>query len=360
MQSVDVQVPVAPTPVRIAGRRQLAYELHITNLREVDVLLTGIETFDASSGMCLANYFEGSLAERIGRPGVGPELQDKRILGGGLRAVVYFWIAVPDDAPTPARLRHRISFEAILPAGRQSGSIDDVFARIDGRAAITLGAPLRGGPWVALYNPTMERGHRTSIYVMEGRARIPGRFAIDWVRLDEEAARARGDVTQVANWHGYGADVLAVVDAVVADVRDDMPEAATISAPQSPMRLEYTSGNYVTLDLGGGRYAFYEHLKYGSVRVKPGTHVKRGQVIAQLGNSGSSSAGPHLHFHVADAAATLAAEGVPYVIESFEVLGAYDRIDGHRSGERWKAVSPGVGGLRKAELPDANVVVVFP
>ena len=42
------------------------------------------------------------------------------------------------------------------------------------------------------------------------------------------------------------------------------------------------------LDLGDGRFAFYEHLKHGSVRVKPGERVKRGQEIAAVGNSGSS------------------------------------------------------------------------
>jgi murein DD-endopeptidase MepM/ murein hydrolase activator NlpD len=43
--------------------------------------------------------------------------------------------------------------------------------------------------------------------------------------------------------------------------------------------------NYVTLDLGGSRYAFYEHLKHGSITVRRGDRVKSGQVIGLLGNS---------------------------------------------------------------------------
>jgi Peptidase family M23 len=53
------------------------------------------------------------------------------------------------------------------------------------------------------------------------------------------------------------------------------------------------------LDLGQGKFAFYEHLKSGSVVVRKGQHVKKGQTIAALGYTGQST-GPHLHFHVAD------------------------------------------------------------
>jgi hypothetical protein len=48
----------------------------------------------------------------------------------------------------------------------------------------------------------------TVIYTVAGTARIPG-HAIDWIALDAA---------------GRYADVLAVADAVVAAVRDDMPE----------------------------------------------------------------------------------------------------------------------------------------
>jgi murein DD-endopeptidase MepM/ murein hydrolase activator NlpD len=58
--------------------------------------------------------------------------------------------------------------------------------------------------------------------------------------------------------------------------------------------------------------------------VKVGDRVKKGQVLALVGNSGNSTE-PHLHFHIVDAVApgtsTLGAEGVPYAIEQFEVLG---------------------------------------
>jgi murein DD-endopeptidase MepM/ murein hydrolase activator NlpD len=48
----------------------------------------------------------------------------------------------------------------------------------------------------------------------------------------------------------------------------------------------------VILALGKGRFAFYAHLKPGSLRVKRGDRVREGEVLALLGNSGSST-GPH-------------------------------------------------------------------
>ncbi|HKE92705.1 MAG TPA: M23 family metallopeptidase, partial [Povalibacter sp.] len=227
------------------------------------------------------------------------------------------------------------------------------------RAALpVLMPPLRGGPWVALYDPAMMGGHRRMIYTLAGRARIPARFAIDWMLLDQQGNYARGDASKVANWYGYSADVLAVADALVVEAHDDVGNQHSIGESQGSMALEYASGNYIVLDLGNAVHAFYEHLQQGTLRVKAGDRVLAGQVIARVGNTGSSSSGPHLHFHVADGPATLAAEGQAYVFSEFEVVGAYDSIEAAVATKPWH--DPGAkGGRHTQELPDANVVVVF-
>ena len=85
----------------------------------------------------------------------------------------------------------------------------------------------------------------------------------------------------------------------------------------------------------------WAHLQPGSVRVKVGDHVKRGQVLGLVGNSGNSSE-PHLHFHVTDAASTLGAEGIPYAFPAFEVRGAAN------------------AGKHVRELPTEREIVSFP
>jgi len=80
-------------------------------------------------------------------------------------------------------------------------------------------------------------------------------------------------------------------------------------------------------DIGDGNYAFYAHLKTGSVKVKPGDQLTSGQVIANLGNTGNTDA-PHLHFHVMSTPDPLRSNGLPFVFASFELDGMMASMDG--------------------------------
>ncbi len=57
------------------------------------------------------------------------------------------------------------------------------------------------------------------------------------------------------------------------------------------------NANVVRILHDDGTYAIYAHLNTNSIRVQPGDRVRRGQYIADSGNTGYSS-GPHLHFAV--------------------------------------------------------------
>jgi murein DD-endopeptidase MepM/ murein hydrolase activator NlpD len=202
----------------------------------------------------------------------------------------------------------------------------------------------------------MERGHRRVVYATEGAARIPGRFAIDWFRIDAHGRTARGDGSRVDAHFGYGAEVLAVADGIVAAVRDDMAETERV-ANAPPVPIGDASGNYVALDLGGGRFAFYEHLKPG-LRVRVGDRVRRGQVIGRLGFTGQASS-PHLHFHLADANSPLGAEGMPYVIEGIRIVGSYNSIAAFARGGPWDAPRAPIHASTTL-FPAPNAIVLFP
>jgi hypothetical protein len=84
------------------------------------------------------------------------------------------------------------------------------------------------------------------------------------------------------------------------------------------------------------------HLRPGSLRVKAGERVRRGQVLAGVGCSGDARE-PHLHFEVTDSSKPLAGEGMPYVIDWYSRTG----------------VSGTPTEIRRRELPLNGSVVAF-
>jgi hypothetical protein len=352
-QSLEVVIPHAPVIVPVGGVRRLVYELHITNLGADSITLTRIDVLHGDRpDAAIGELHDAELQAALGRPGLAKLPADPRELGAGLRAVAYMWLPLHDGV-APAAVAHRIAAdvagsERITQGGR---------APVSRAPVIALGPPLRGERWVAVYGPGIDRGHRRFLYTLDGHTRIPARFATDWKKLGEDDRFAPPGASEVTQWYGYGADVLAVADARVVDARDDVADDTAIG-DRRPIALEHASGNYIVLDLGG-RYAFYEHLKPHSLRVKPGARVRRGDVIAQLGNTGSSSTGPHLHFHVADAAAWLAGEGVPYVFDQLTLLGTFQSPDRAEATLPIAELPTGLAARRRRELPSPSAVVRF-
>lgn len=346
-ESFDLDVPTQASPVLVDGTRFLIYELHLTNFAREPLSPVSIEVLD-EKGRVLASFSGAALTSRLAQAGGGAGA----MTAPGMRGVMYLELALPSGT-LPRALSHRIEYRT---AGSGPFVVEGGSVSVDQTKPLTLGAPLRGGPWAAIHSPDWPRGHRRVLYTVDGKARIPGRFAIDWVKLDENGRTAKGDADVVGNAYGYGAEVLAVADAVVAATRDDMPESTSVAA-HPKHAIGDATGNYVALDLGNGRYAFYEHLKPDSLRVQPGQRVKRGEVIGALGFTGDST-GPHLHFHVADSVSPLGSEGVPFVFERFEVLGSYPDI-GALGSEPWIPRPLGRALRRDDEMPASNIVVQF-
>jgi murein DD-endopeptidase MepM/ murein hydrolase activator NlpD len=354
MLPFEMRVPVPPVPVRAGGKTRLDYELHVTNLdpkgRELEI--TALDVLAEGRETPLLHLDGGALDAVLTRPGL-PDVKDKRKLGGGLRAVAFLWIDL--DGPAPAVLLHRLTIHG--PSGDKS--VDGGRAVVPAGAPLVLGPPLRGGRWVALNGPSKTSVvHRLSMQVVDGLPRISQRFAIDWMKLGDDGLAFHGDSKKNESWAGYGSEVLAVADGTVASVKDGIPQNTPLSPEMAvPITLDTIGGNFVILDLGDGRYAFSAHLQPGSLRVKPGDRVRRGQVLGLLGNSGNSDV-PHLHFHLADANNSLGAEGLPYVFAEFWVQGAVESAEDVVVGKAWKPA--GTEERRTGEIPLENAVVRFP
>jgi murein DD-endopeptidase MepM/ murein hydrolase activator NlpD len=64
------------------------------------------------------------------------------------------------------------------------------------------------------------------------------------------------------------------------------------------------------------------HLKQGSILVKPGDRVTKGQVIAQMGRSGMGSGLIHVHYQLQDRADLFNSEPLPFRFDAVRPIGA--------------------------------------
>lgn len=71
----------------------------------------------------------------------------------------------------------------------------------------------------------------------------------------------------------------------------------TACAASVPLANNPCKANYVLIEHDDGTFAAYYHMPFGGVWVNVGDHVKRGDVLGTVGQTGYST-GPHLHFHV--------------------------------------------------------------
>lgn len=350
---VEMRVPKPPTIAPINGGAVLAYELHMTNWVAQPFAVQRVEVVHAADGRVLSTLADSTLARALGRPGMTPtNPSDRTRIGGGMRGVAWLWVPVDARNP-PSSVRHRVTVQEASGADSGRTHVFEGGSVAVSRDVVTIGPPLRGGAWVTANGPSNESGHRRALIPIGGMPVIAQRFAIDYVRVDTAGRTVSGDRASNANFYAENADALAVADGIVVATKDSIPE--NIPGPTSravPITLETVGGNLVILDIGGGRYAFYAHLRPGSLRVRVGDRVRRGQVIGLVGNSGNSTE-PHLHFHLADANAPLGAEGIPYVHDSFEVLG---RCTGILTG----CTRNSTPERRRGEMPVANLIIRFP
>ncbi len=347
---VDIRIPAQPVSFKGGAKTHIVYELHITNFSRNPCVLTRLEVVEPNTNKQLASYTGEELGTRIARPGVAATTTDERLkLAGGLRMVVHMWLTFDDATSGPTAVQHRLTAKV----GEYPEELSVVAATATVlKTPVMINPPLRGSEWLAGNGPGNSSGHRRALVPTGGGARIAQRFAIDFLQLFPDGRSFSGDEKDNKSYRCYGAEALAVADAVVVATKDGIPE--NVPGPTSravPITLETVGGNHVVLDLGGGRFAFYAHLQPGSLRVKTGDKVRRGQVVGLVGNSGNSTE-PHLHFHISDANSPLGSEGLPYALPSFEVQG---------KGFGWKPTSPAAATeKRQNEMPVENEVIRFP
>ena len=338
---VEVVCPAPPIPVKVEDKQVLVYELHVTNFDTVPLTLKKLEVFaDADRSQPLKVIADSALSAIMTEAGTISGAKDSQTIGAAKRAVVFLWIELGPGQRTPASLSHRMVFVAGVPtegSAPTETTIEDFPVAVSQDAVPLLSPPFAGGVWLAGDGPSNDSGHRRSIFAIDGHIYSPERFAIDWVKVgrngDSHDGTARNE-----NWWGYGEPILAVADGEVTQIVDGIPENTPRVLPK-PVTLDNIAGNYIIVRIAANRYATFAHLQPGSIKVRVHDHVRRGDVMARLGNSGNAT-GPHLHFQMTDGNSVLQSEGVPFVLEKFTYLGPGSdyELDKHPSIPRERSI----------------------
>jgi len=337
---LEIRTPFEPTAFPSSGRTYLIYELHLRNFGGDALSLRGIEVADATgaTGNAIARFEAEPLRAMlspVGAPAARESMDDSQ-LATGHSSIVFLCLAFDAETTVPDKLFHRVLVNETVVVGPLVGT---AYTKMR-----VFGPPISGPGWTAAGGPGNQSHHRVGLFVADGGAHLSRRYSIDWLKI-RDGVRFSGDPLDVRSYHTYGEWVLAVDDATVLSSVDGLPD----NVPRTPggfetalpLTMETIAGNAVVLDLGGEQFAYYAHLQPGSVQVKAGDRVHRGQVLGRIGNSGDSRS-PHLHFQVTNAAGLMSSEGVPYVIDEY-----------------WLRLSDGTRQRRTRELPLQDALIDF-
>lgn len=327
-----MRVPHEPAAFPSAGRMHVFYELYLTNFSSAPLDVRRIEVLDHSTDRTVAAFEGKELGLRW--HSVGIDTKPEALPAGGT-AVVFLSVSFEPGAPMPQKLVHRV----VTDNATAKGAMIAIH-----HTSLVLGPPVRGADWLASDAPGVESHHWRQFLIVDGRPQISSRYAIDWMQV-RAGAPYSGNKRDVHSFFSYGQPVLAVADGFVIHTRDGLPDNVpghfANYHPAVPMTLDTIPGNTIVLEIGKGLFALYMHLEAGSLRVKLGDRVRRGQILARIGCSGDARE-PHLHFQVSSSPQFWAGEGVPYLIDHYRI-------------ESGSAVT----GARTRELPLDNFVVDF-
>jgi len=328
LNPVALSVPLAPQAFAAGdGHIHLTWEVQAVSLATVPVKVESIAVWADGGAQPLLGYASsdaiGVHMSPLAKPLCAPGMNDCRIdrIDPSGAATIWIDLALAPGARVPDALETRV---AVVGDGISKGDATTrVRFAVDKTPVRVIHPPLAGKSW-GVFEACCDAAnhHRRGQRSVDGLFVLPERFAIDFVKVDKAGETFKGDGKRNEDYFSFGEPVLAVADATVVDVYDELADAP----PQQPLpapTLPRAGGNHVILDLGGGAWAMYGHLKAHSIRVKAGDRVKPGQVIAQLGNNGNSDMA-HLHFQLMNSRNFAQSQGVPYVFDHYEAIGQAD------------------------------------
>jgi hypothetical protein len=320
---LNVTFLAQPAPIVQDSSTRLYYEMVITNFANNSYFLDAVE---AEAGATKAKFDGQPLAAMIVRLGAWgkPEGLANRTIESGHAVIVFLELNLNRNK-APSTIEHS------LRVVDEMGEPHDVIVQplpVSDETPIVVSPPLRG-EWIAgdSANNRPEAAHRRAVMIENGHAWLAQRFAIDWVQyqtVDGKRTTWKGPEDKNDSYFCYNQPIYSVAAGKVVDMSDGMAENVPHSGKHAiPIDFNNAAGNHVVIQIASHRYVLYAHMRPGTVRVKIGDKVGVGQIIGNVGNTGSS-AEPHLHMHVDDQPSFLAGNGVPYEFTNGAASGPVD------------------------------------
>jgi len=324
-----------PAPVEMTdGKVHLTYELVLTNAAPIPFQVDKIELHDAATSALVPNttgrvditpLAGGTEAEGTTDPGAG---NTSATIPPGTTYVAWVDVVFPQRSAVPTTIEHVVTGAVLppngppVPAELRIGRTD---AATDG--PVVLGAPVPPGIWYMSEGCCADdTHHRRGLGPINGELSVPQRFAIDFYKLDEQHRTWVGDPSKLESFLTYRVPILSAAAGTVVAALDGFANTTALPNPPKPPPINETVGNHVIVKVAEGVYVLYAHMDPGSVGVRVGDQVTRGQQLGLIGSSGNSTT-PHLHFQILTLPTYFPADSKPFAFDSFTLLGRVpDRI----------------------------------
>jgi hypothetical protein len=176
--------------------------------------------------------------------------------------------------------------------------------------ACTYTLPFEGEWFVANGGPDQETSHSWEI--------LSQRYAYDFIICDSNRSSYAFDGSKLEHYYCFGQKVLSPADGVVVQVKDTIKDYAGVATLSIDWKTLDFRGNHVVIRHGDKEYSFIAHLKRGSISVKKGDCIKRGQVIGLCGNSGHSTE-PHIHYQLQEGKSMWFSMSLPIKFSTFSI-----------------------------------------
>jgi len=213
------------------GKFYVVYELLLTNTTNAPTSLEAVTVLDAEDGSEVLRLDAEAKEEALRL--LDREPAADAVLPPDAGRILMLAVIFDTTDESPAALTHCIETLGQSAFSADNAPFSYVTAEISlgGEAAPALSPPPAGEGWITAEGCcSLASHHRNGVFAINGHFAVGQRFAIDYIRIDDEGRLVEGDPSQQENWVGYQAPVLAA-DGVVVSSLDELPNQVPTIMP---------------------------------------------------------------------------------------------------------------------------------